>query len=140
METIYLGKSRTDFEQLQSHWYQKLKEDGFEDIETSMGNSSKLKAWHSVYFHARHSPENFAFQEEYYRRASIFLEDYSFSSHLEEEIWRYHTYGFSIRDTAKDLQTMGFKINKDQINQTLQELAYIMRFYPLEMEELQIDE
>lgn len=130
-----MGETQTDFFDLRALWYKKLKEDGFDDIETFRGHTSKLRSWHSVYFHLRHDAEDFGFQEEYYRRASIFLEDYAFASHLEEEIWRYHQGGFSVRDTAKDLQAMGFKINKDQVNEVVQDLQKIMRYYPLDTEE-----
>ena len=85
-------------EELKKIWERKLKKSGFEDIETkngtlantthSGGNLDKRRVtWQS--------------QEEYYRLARYFLNDYMFKKPVHRVIWEYHSEGISVRDIVK---------------------------------------
>jgi hypothetical protein len=124
-----------EFKKLQSQWYRKLKESGFEDVEQSVRGRDYLKAWHSVYFKARYDPHTFNSKQIYYERASQFLWEYKFpwkegfslTNVKEREIWRLHSEGCSVRTIAEYLNEHGWKANKDNVNHTIQRLQSLMR-------------
>jgi hypothetical protein len=118
---------RQKLEELQKFWYKKLKTDGFQDIETTHLRRPLLKSCHSNYFQIRYHPDVFQAKEEYYRKASIFLWEYSFESPLEKEIWKMHAEGLSLREIASILKDQKTKTNKDKINKTVVKLAKIMK-------------
>lgn len=80
---------------LQSAWYQKLKEVGFEDIETSF-------QFHSSYFRDI-APKLMLEKEAYFHKASSFLNDFEFCSQLEKDVWEMHSRGDTIREISRAL-------------------------------------
>ena len=70
-------------------WYGKLKETGFNDIESSM--------------RMRSLPVYNESSAEYYRRAGHFLSSFEFSSDRDYAIWEYHCEGHSVRQIAKKM-------------------------------------
>jgi hypothetical protein len=88
------------FKRLRAHWYQRLKDSGFEDIEADedAAGSPRLKVWHSSHFQkpSRH-PERFEERRDYFILATHFLESFQFETHLQRRIWTFHAHGFSLR-------------------------------------------
>lgn len=82
---------------LQSVWYQKLKDEGFDDIETSF-------QFHSSYFKDL-APKLMLEKEAYFSKASSFLNDFEFYSQLERDVWEMHSKGDTIREISSKLQT-----------------------------------
>jgi len=88
------------FKKLKAHWYQRLKDEGFEDIETDENASGTiaLKVWHSEHFQKpSRQPERFEEKRDYYILATQFLESFEFQTHLQRRIWTFHAHGFSLR-------------------------------------------
>lgn len=77
-----------DFLSLQAEWYQRLRDNGFVDVED-----------------VAHAPPkaHFPSLEEYYRRAGHYLWDKSWESERDREIWRRHAEGESVRQIARAL-------------------------------------
>lgn len=120
--------NKTPFQKLQEHWYKKLKESGFEDIESSDGRlkeySSTLKGNPNKVFTQNGGWEA---KEEYYRMASHFLLEHKFKTNLEQVIWEYHTNGIGVRDIATILDKTGIiKTNRTTVSQLIKKLRQIM--------------
>lgn len=119
-----MSQGDRDFEELKTYWYQKLKESGFEDIETPYGcfKDSPERRLRRDY-----TPDRFQEKQEYYRLASQLLFDHSFRSSFDKKVWGLHTEGFSLREIAMQLRTPSNQINKDNIQKTIARYAKIIR-------------
>lgn len=126
---------QTDFKTLQKHWYKKLKEVGFEDIEDTNSPREYLKTWHSTYFIHRYTKETFEAKAEYYRMACHFLYEYDFENNLDRIIWELHSDGKSFRDISIHLKKNKIHANKDKINKIVTKLVEIMKTYQTSDEE-----
>lgn len=119
-----------EFKQLQKVWNEKLKDNGFEDIEDQTrlirGHPPLLK-WDSFYFQARHAPVAFKCDQEYYSMTINFLNKFSFKSHLEKQAWAHHSDGFSIREITLLIVNSGIQISKSQVHRILSKLEQTMR-------------
>lgn len=97
-----MNPNEPSFKKLQKKWYDKLKKEGFKDIEQSDGN---LKEWASSrLLTPGHMPSRTLWNdsvEQYFRLAGFFLNDYEFKSELEKYIWSLHCDGRSIKDIVK---------------------------------------
>lgn len=112
-----------DFELLQKQWYQKLKEDGFVDIENTAYKNPDLLRYEGKYFIKQYSPFEFEIKQEYYERASEFLHTHVFESRLDEEVWKMHSDGVSVREMAAILKRIGFpSLGFRTVHQILQRL------------------
>ena len=112
----------------------KLKEDGFKDIENVDSPLEFLKTWDSTYFIDK--TDTFAETDEYYRTARALLVTHEFESDLEMVIWELHTEGLSVRDIEAKIiadklyawhnllenKKIVEKYNKDAINAVIQRL------------------
>lgn len=121
--------SEEELRNLQRKWYQKLKEEGFKDIEDTSSHKRFLKACHSTYFQCRYHPLTFELKQEYYRRATQFYYDHVFDCETEKEIWKHHAEGLSLREISKLLLKQGLKFNKDRIHKVVTKLLAIMKTY-----------
>jgi len=99
-----------DLKTLQSEWYEKLKNEGFEDIEDTENRTKTMVR---------------AFKDEsklaYYEKANAFLEDYEFDSPEDAIVWRYHCIGKATRQIASELE-----ISKSHADRIIQRLKKIM--------------
>jgi uncharacterized Zn finger protein len=93
--------SLSEFERLQQHWYQKLKDSGFEDIELPSGGLKK-DIQNNI---KRRAFEEQSSRQDYYSQVDTFLRAYQFDSFLDEAIWTLFSEGKSIRETAKLLSS-----------------------------------
>ena len=116
-----------EFLTLQQEWYDKLKAEGFEDIEQPDGN---LKSWHSFYFALNHNEVTADSLKEYFHLATQFMHDNDFKSKLEQFIWAHHIDGRSVREIALLAKKNGFKAQKDKVRIIIQRIAQEMfKFY-----------
>lgn len=107
------------FKALQKKWYDKLAEDGFEEIESIPSEEgSFLKRWDSKRFihkrkYAVSKPLTVNFEstftydplipeacQEYYYRATHMLENYDFASVRDKNIWELYCQGLTYREIA----------------------------------------
>jgi Mor family transcriptional regulator len=90
------------FNKLQKDWYKRLKDEGFNDIETT---DERLKKWESS--RIRQALKNdtamilINAKIEYYRIAEQFLYNHKFESVYEKQIWELHTEGKPMRAIGK---------------------------------------
>lgn len=114
-----------DFKDLQSQWNDKLKDDGFEDIEQDDGN---LKRWDSVFFKINQNDVQFEAKETYYRLAGNFLYEHKFANELERTIWKMHSTGESLRHITKALEkSLPEPITQYKVYETLKPLIKLMK-------------
>jgi hypothetical protein len=88
--------------ELQAHWYDRLRDDGFDDIEVRGGDNASYRSitWAS--------PKRGSFvdelqresQAELYRRAGWFLHGFRFKSEEERVLWAMFADGVSYRDMS----------------------------------------
>lgn len=115
--------SSKDLKKLQKLWYDKLKKEGFDDIEQ---DENYLKRWDSHWFNSQYSPEYFQNKAEYYRAAGKFLYEHQFKSELERQIWAKHAEGLTIRDIVTVLRKARFKLYRRMVHETIQRLTKTM--------------
>lgn len=108
-----------EYKALQKEWYEKLKKDGFKDIETEKGNMDTGKILNNIA--TRCTVDTFKAQQDYYRFAGQFLHEYKFKSE-DRIIWESHCNGVSIREIVKVLKKQGFITYKRRVHETLQRL------------------
>lgn len=118
--------TKIQFNKLQKRWDNKLKKEGFEDVEERKEDRVLLKRWHGPYFQARYKPEVFRAKQEYYRRAGIFLNEYEFQDELSHLAWKLHSEGLSYRDIASKMRTVKNKFNKDKVKKIISSFVKIM--------------
>ncbi len=107
---------------LRNKWYQKLKNQGFEDIEDVDSPREMLKCWHSRYFLLRYSPAIISETQEYYQMAQDFYDVFQFKDHTEKEIWLYHIDGHSAYEIARRIEK-----SHDVVNRIVRKLEGLMR-------------
>lgn len=111
------------FLELQKEWYDKIKEEGFNDIEEFI-TSFRVRD-HLI---ANYTKETFESKEYYYRLASQFIYSHKFNDEAEKLIWELHSEAVSIRRTVTLLRASGIKIsnnrliNKRYVNEIIIEL------------------
>lgn len=108
-------KRKQSFDQLQAEWYEKLKQDGFKDVE----HKGLLKTWDHFYFQERYTPDTFHTREAYYTLAQEFLNDHPFESTMDRLIWEKHTAGLSVRETVTALTKDGVKTYRDRVHKVV---------------------
>ena len=101
--SVFKGKK---FEALKDKWYDKLKAEGFNDIESDENN---LKEWDTSIF-SRYDQNTIGAKEEYFRLAGQFLNSHKFEDAREKLIWELHAEGLSFNDIAKKLKSKRYKV------------------------------
>lgn len=104
-----------EFNALKTKWYKTLKDEGFNDIESTPPNKSQpgLIQWHAFYFqaasHGFKGPDFFRAKADYFYYAAQFLERGAFDSMIEKEVWALHADGWGVRESARILNLkLGF--------------------------------
>ncbi len=98
---MYMSHFKTEkFKKLQSQWYKKLQKEGFQDAEALVRGKLQLKAWHSSYFSARYSPDQFAFKKAFYEKLNEFLLYGVFDSDRERAVFTRYCGGATMRAIA----------------------------------------
>ncbi len=98
----------SEYDKLRAEWYKKLKDEGYEDIESS---ETHLRFYSSTFAREK-SLLSWEAKQAYYQMATTFLAENRFRSKLERIIWEYHANGMSGRDIAKTLEKVKIHINR----------------------------
>lgn len=113
----------SDYDKLRAVWYKKLKDDGFEDIESDDHN---LKVWSSK-FARKKTLVSWQAKAAYYYMAENFLRDYKFVSNREKVIWEYHANALSIREITRLLKKVRIKTSRMAVWRIVIRLEKIMK-------------
>lgn len=81
---------------LQQQWYKKLKDKGFNDIES---NEINLKR-NSSYFKEEYSIDNFKAKERYYQLAGQLTYSHPWKNIRDKQVWAYHAEGKTDKEVA----------------------------------------
>ena len=121
-----------DFKDLQAKWDAKLKKEGFKDIEQR--EDGLLKSWSSRPFTSKRNGsyyedkiEYYKAKEEYFRKATHFLNDHKFKNKKESIIWEMHSNGASLDKITAFLISKHFRINRIAVFRVVKKLAKMMR-------------
>lgn len=111
-------KPQRTLSELKRIWYAKLAKSGFEDIEVPDSKNELLKRWHAADFAKRaQTPATFFAKQEYFIKATEFLNWYKFASKKELKIWTLHANGATLREIAK-----ATKLKKDKVHRIIKRL------------------
>ena len=127
-----MSQKDDDLIELRKYWYDKLKKNGFKDIETIHGT---IKDWPAARLRRDYTPERFKEKQTYYQIASQVTWEYCFESPLEKQIWELHSDGYSLRDISKKIRTDQNKMNKDKIKKIIGKISQIVYSRMLDAEE-----
>ena len=99
---LLLSRHSEEFKELEKVWYEKLKEEGFEDIENLSVESRTLKTW-SNRFHIdkKYQADLEIAQQIYYEQARALIETETFYNEGWKKIWELHSEGMPEREIAK---------------------------------------
>lgn len=111
------------FQKLEAQWYQKLAQQGFNDIEI---NPDILNNYDGLYFKSKYTPKSFEEKKKYFERATDLENEGIFLDETEQMIWHLHSKGISIRAIVEALKKKGISRHKDQVNQIINELQDMM--------------
>lgn len=104
--------TQREFIAVRDEWYNKLKQEGFKDIENNHEENSYLHVWEKHYFTNVCKPEKIDENKSYYEAASDFLNSHPFTTDEEKTVWELHADGLSLRQTAKKLGKKICRIHK----------------------------
>lgn len=117
---------KADYKTQKAYWYEKLKKDGFVDIEH---DEWSLRSY-STEFNQRNPNRNptvqIAAKLDYYIMAEHFLNDYKFSSAKERAVWEYHTNGVQLNDIVKTLKEVKLKTSRTAVWLIIRKFRAIM--------------
>ena len=105
------GFQSREFKEIQTYWYGRLKDEGFDDIEDTNSPMEKLKSWHSFRF-THDDLDHFETRRAYYDRALEFLHSHSFESERDMSVWALHCEGVSIRNIALKLSIKQYQAHR----------------------------
>lgn len=90
---------------LKKEWYDKLKSEGFNDIEV---DETRLKTWSYSMSRVAYKYKDMMFNSktDYYRLSEHFLNEFKFESELDKVVWEYHTNGVSRKNIVKILNQL----------------------------------
>lgn len=113
----------SEYDKLRKVWYEKLKDDGFDDIEA---DDDKLKIWSSR-FAQKQSVLSWEAKAVYYQMATNFLTDFKFETTRDKNIWTYHANGMSAREITRTLRKVRIKTNRMTVWRTISRLQKLMK-------------
>lgn len=103
-------------------WYEKLKEEGFSDIENTTHDLTPLRVWHSLKW-ANTSDDKREATLLYYTKAKELLETHPFENEIHRRIWELHCDGFSKRKIEKLIATLPKACKREQIGKIINLIA-----------------
>lgn len=101
-----------DFRELHKKWHGKLETSKFFDHEEFDSPMELMKVHENERFRGMYTGDEFLAQQRYYELAGQLLHDHSFKNQKEQNIWKMHAEGFSIKDIAKKLKTTNHHVSK----------------------------
>lgn len=103
-----------EYQKLQKFWYAKLEKQGFYDIEHA-DEFRTMKSWAARPGNVMKQPARVASEQEYYRVAGHFLNEYEFNTKVDRMVWELHAEGKSIREIAVILKKQGIRLKKSAV-------------------------
>lgn len=103
-----LRLSPSELKKLRAKWYKKLKDTGFEDIETEKGLKRPSASGRMIQTVKDKRELNIRSAENYYRLAGWFLNEHKFECESDQYIWNMHSQGESYRTIEGLLKLKGY--------------------------------
>lgn len=103
MGYLVLAALKPEHKALERFWYDKLKKEGFIDIEDTTISNRPLLSWHSFKFCKTPKVKQEALSD-YYYKASQLLNTYEFEKPIHRRIWELHCEGYSWRKIESIIQ------------------------------------
>ncbi|MGH7889904.1 MAG: hypothetical protein ACRENF_05065 [Thermodesulfobacteriota bacterium] len=103
------------FRAIQNEWYQKLKEAGFEDIETDNNKDHfpVLKEWSSIRFRLRCTNEiSRATTEQFYTNLKQVLDTFPFLTDFDRNVWKEYSEGRNTEEIARSLGVTSYFVKR----------------------------
>lgn len=117
-----MNKQNPEFKKLQQKWYDKLAKSGFDDIESE----GQIVVWSSE-FAKKRTLRRFESQKEYYRLASIFLNEYTFETAADRFFWEHHADGKTIREIESLSKKRKYKFSsRAHVERRIQAISKLM--------------
>jgi len=88
------------YKKLEQLWYDKLKKEGFQDIENTKTDERLLKEWDFNFFRNQFNLIQYESTLGYYDQAKEILVSESFKSEIHKKVWELHCEGLSERSIA----------------------------------------
>lgn len=127
---IYLepGMTETEYKAIQKEWYSKLKQSGFEDIESfdSKGVPNDLMKTDVRIDYSKDPSINQA-RQDYYRFASQFVYDNVWESVFDKTVWDLHSEGKTEREILESFKPA--KIGKTSIHNSIKRTLELFKDY-----------
>lgn len=130
---VYLppGMTEADYKAIQKEWYGKLKQSGFEDIESFDASGEPFDVMKKdPFLDAKNNPEKYQQTFDYFNYARQFYNHYDFStefdSKLKKLVWKHHKEGASNLRIFKRLKG---KITQYQVNMIVDHLREKLKMY-----------
>ena len=93
-----------EFKKLNLKWHRKLESKGFYDHEELDSPLELMKTNENDRFRIMYTGDQFISQQRYYELAGQLLHDHSFQNAVDENIWRLHAEGVSMKETKEKLK------------------------------------
>ena len=118
--------SKEEFKALQTHWYEKAKESGFNDIEP------EIKRDLSCFFRDKSQLE-VATKQEYYQLINqwVYDETTQFRNDFDKHVMRLHAEGARIKDIVEHLHALGGNHGRQVVRLIIRryEMKWKIRYY-----------
>ncbi len=111
-----------DIKQLTEVWYERLKQEGYQDIEDHSHPDKPLLAWHNFKW-KNLNPNKKADIEAYYEQARSLLHTYLFENEIHRIIWELHCEGFSKRRIEVKISTLDKPYKREAIGLIINMIA-----------------
>lgn len=89
------------YKDLEKIWYDKLKQEGFQDAEDR--NTGLLKEWDFNFFRNQFDPIQYSATLRYYEEARRLLLSYTFKDEGHKQVWELHCEGLSERTISSKI-------------------------------------
>lgn len=107
-------------------WYEKLKKEGFDDIEDTRNDERRLRSWHSLKYQDI-DPLVAQSIRGYYEKAKLLLLRHAFYNEHQERVWALHAEGMTEIEIAKRVP-----YKKSMVHYIIGNLAKIAKAIDLE--------
>ncbi len=112
------------FKRLEQTWYDKLKSEGFVDIENTKDRDRRLREWDFNFFRNKFVAVKYETTLAYYNQGRQILTTYSFKTEMHKRIWELHIEGRSERQIAV---TLDGAYKKSMVHYIIAEIAKMIK-------------
>lgn len=111
------------FKKLEKIWYDKLKAEGFEDIENIHQEERRLKEWDFNFFRNQFVAVKYETTIKYYEQGRQILNSYEFKTEIHKKIWELHCEGIAERKIAQAVKIY----KKSMVHVIIAEIAKMIK-------------